>query len=175
MTFSGPSEPATKRPPASSAGLPREPRSLDVHVVDGALEPVVRLADRGRRERVRRRDVRAGGEVLPVDVEHEVGARQVEQVGIAGDVVRMVGEALAPVVLRVEPGVLDHRPPRAVEHEDPLREESSSLLRVSLTPSLSRPCLKRWEPEARGLFRRFLAWSPSCLQSFPGTDTLALG
>ena len=108
--------------------LAREPRPLDVHVAHGRLEPVVGLADRGRRERVRRRDVGAGGEVLPVDVEHDVRPGQVEQVGIAGDVARMVGEALAAVVLGVEPGVLDHRPPRAVEHEDPLIQQLPQTL-----------------------------------------------
>ena len=55
-------------------GLPREPRALDVHLVDGVLEPVVGLADRGRGERVRRRDVGAGLEVRAVDVEHDVRA-----------------------------------------------------------------------------------------------------
>ncbi len=108
--------------------LARQPRTFDVHVSNRRLEPVVGLPDRRRRERVRRRQVGAGGEVLPVDVEHEVGPGQVEQVGIAGDVARMVGEALAAIVLRVEPGVLDHRPPRAVQHEDPLLQQVPQTL-----------------------------------------------
>ena len=53
---------------------------------------------------------------------------QVEQVGVAGDVARMVGEALAAIVLGVEPRVLDHRPPRAVEHEDPLIQQLPQTL-----------------------------------------------
>ena len=120
-------------------GLPREPRSLDVHIVDGALEPVVRLADRGRGERVRRRDVRAGCQVPPVDVEHEVGARQVEQVRIAGDVLGMIGEAFTPVLLRVEPRVLDHRAPGAVEHEDPLVQKCCKAVCALFTSSRGLP------------------------------------
>src|SRR4029079_19590179 len=81
-------------------------------------------------------------------------------------------EALAAVVRVLEAGALEHRPPGAVEHEDPLAEKCfESVARFS---HVSLPCPKRWEPEARGLFRRFLAWSPSCLQSFPGRFRLAL-
>ena len=58
-TFSGPTEPATK-PPRLVGGLARKPRAGEVHLVDGVLERVVGLADRGRREGVRGRDVRAG-------------------------------------------------------------------------------------------------------------------
>ena len=64
-----------------------EPCPLDVELADVRLEAVVGLPDRGRREGVRRRDVGAGGEVLPVDVEHDLRPRDVEQVGIAGDIV----------------------------------------------------------------------------------------
>ena len=64
VTLSGPTEPATKRSPAASRAIRA---AGDVHLVDGVLEPVVGLADRGRRERVRRRDVGAGGEVALVD------------------------------------------------------------------------------------------------------------
>ena len=110
--------------------LPGETRAGDVHVADGVLEPVVGLPDPGRGEGVRRRDVGAGGEVLPVDVEHDVGTRQVEQVRIAGDVARMVGEPLAPVVGVLEPGQLEHRPPGAVEHEDPLAKKRLPVCRA---------------------------------------------
>ncbi len=63
-----------------------------------------------------------------MDVEHDVRPRQVEQVGIAGDVARMVGEALAAVVGVLEPGALQHGSPRAVEHDDPLVGEDASSL-----------------------------------------------
>ena len=115
--------------------LPREPGALDVHVVHGVLEPVVGLTDPGRRERVRRRDVGARLEVRAVDAEHDVRPRQVEQVGVAGDVARMVAEALAAVVLGREAGVLDHRPPGAVEHEDALCQQLSQSCLCAHMPS----------------------------------------
>ena len=46
--------------PVRPRRLARDSRAGDVHVVDRVLEPVVGLADRRRRERVRRRDVGAG-------------------------------------------------------------------------------------------------------------------
>ncbi len=83
-----------------------------------------------------------------MDVEHDVRPRQVEQVGVAGDVARMVGEALAAVVGVLEPGALEHRPPGAVEHEDPLAEKCfESVARVA---HVSLPCPKRWEPGLTG-------------------------
>ena len=59
---------------AVARGLARDPRAGDVHLVDGVLEPVVGLADRGRGEGVRRRDVGAGGEVALVDRADDVRA-----------------------------------------------------------------------------------------------------
>ena len=58
-----------------------------------ALQAVVGLADAGRGERVGGGDVGAGGQVLPVHVEDDVRPGQVEQVRVAGDVLRVVGEA----------------------------------------------------------------------------------
>jgi hypothetical protein len=58
-----------------------------------------------------------------VDVEDDVRAGQVEQVRITGDFVGVVGEAVAGVVLRRQLGALDHRPPRTVEHRDPLIQQ----------------------------------------------------
>ena len=60
-----------------------------------------------------------------MDVEDDVGARQVEQVGVAGHIAGMVGETLAAVVRVLEPGALQHRPPGAVEHDDPLVQQRS--------------------------------------------------
>jgi hypothetical protein len=104
-------------------GLPRQAGALEVHVVDGVLEAVVGLTDARRREGVRGRDVGAGREVRAVDVEDEVGPRQVEQVGVAADVAGMVAEALAAVVGLVQAEPLEHRPPGAVENDDPLRQQ----------------------------------------------------
>ena len=53
--------------------------------------------------------------------------REVEQVGIAGDVARMVAEPLAAVRLLPTHVALDEDAPRAVEHDDPPREKLLQL------------------------------------------------
>ena len=110
--------------PAELVGdLPREPRSLQRHLGCDVLEPVVGLADPRRGEGVRRRDVRAGLEVRAVDVAHDLRPRQVEQVRVAGDVERVVAEALAAVLLLPAHALLDQHAPRAVEDGDALPED----------------------------------------------------
>ena len=121
VTLSGPTEPAT-RPPYSSATSRGEPGALEVHLRRVGLERVVGLPDARRRERVRRRDVRAGLEVVVVDVAHDLGARDVEDVGIAGDVARVVAEALAAVRVLAAHLALDEHAPGAVEDGDALAE-----------------------------------------------------
>ena len=67
-----------------------------------------------------------------MDVEDDVRPGQVQQIGVAGELARMVGEARPAVVLRLETGVLEHRAPGAVEHEDPLAEKCfESVARVA--------------------------------------------
>ena len=135
-------------------GLSREARTFQVELADDSLQPVVGLADRRRRERVRRRDVGAGGEVLPVHVEDDVRPRQVQQVRVARELARVVTEALAAVVGVGQPRCLEHRPPGAVEDEDPLPEHlPQSRLCVHAVPPPRRR--KRAEGDVRGLFRRF--------------------
>ncbi len=112
---------------AVAGRLAGDPRPGEVHLVDERLERVVGLADRGRRERVRRRDVGAGGEVALVGGGDDVGPGQVEQVRVAGDVDRVVREALAAVVGGLQVGAVDQRPPGAVEHEDPLPGDPADL------------------------------------------------
>ena len=58
-----------------------------------------------------------------MDAEHDLRPGQVEKVGIAREVPGVVSEALARVVLRRQPGSLDHRPPGAVEHDNALAEK----------------------------------------------------
>ncbi len=84
---------------------------------------VVGLADRRRGERVRRRDVRAGLEVVVVDPRDDLRTREVEQVGIPGDVSRVVAEALAAVGVLAAHLALDEHAPGAVEDGDPLAED----------------------------------------------------
>ena len=103
-----------------TGSLARDPRTGDVHVVDGILERVVRLPDRRRRERVRRRDVGAGREVRVVHLAHDVRPRQVQQVRVVLHVAGMRREALTAEVGLGEAPALEENTPRAVEHEDPL-------------------------------------------------------
>ena len=82
------------------------------------------------------------------------GLGQVQQIGVAGELARMVGEARAAVVLRLETGVLEHRAPGAVEHEDPLRQQLPQTL-FRAHSLLSPPCLKRTgaqAPSSLGVF-----------------------
>jgi hypothetical protein len=102
---------------------PRDSRPFERHLGRVLLQPVVRLADARRRERVRRRDVRAGLEVAPVDVAHDLRPREVEQVGVAGDVLRMFCEAVAAVGVLPADVALDEHTPRPVEDDDPLSKE----------------------------------------------------
>ncbi len=110
-----------------AGGLARDARARVVQLVDRLLQPVVGLADRGRRERVRRRDVGAGGEVGVVHRADDLRLRQVEQVGVVEEVARVVGEPLAAEVGLVEPPALEQDAPRAVEHEDALLRQLPDL------------------------------------------------
>ena len=58
-----------------------------------------------------------------MDLGDDLRRGQVEEIGIALDVVRMVAEALAPILLLREAATMDEDTPRPVEHEDSLREE----------------------------------------------------
>ena len=110
--------------PAELVGdLPRELRALERHLGGNVLERVVRLADPRRREGVGGRDVGARLEVRAVDLAHDLGLRQVEQVRVPGDVERVVAEALAAVLLLATHTLLDQHAPRAVEDDDALPED----------------------------------------------------
>ena len=102
---------------------PGDARALDVHLVDVRLEAVVALGDGGRAERVGLDEVGAGGEVGVVDAGHDVGLRQHQDVGVALQVVAVIGEAGAAVVGIREAVPLHHRPHRAIEDEDAAGEE----------------------------------------------------
>ena len=104
-----------------------EPRALEAHLRGDPFERVVRLTDRRRGERVRRRDVRARGEVRVVDLRDDRRRGEVEEVGIALDVVRVRGKPLAAVLLLGEPAPMDEHAPGTVEHEDSLGEEFLEL------------------------------------------------
>jgi hypothetical protein len=61
-------------------------------------------------------------EVRVVDLRDDVRRGQVEEVGVALDVVRVRGEAVASILLLREPAPMDEHAPRTVEDEDPLGE-----------------------------------------------------
>ena len=100
--------------------LAREPRPGTAHVRGEVLDRVVGLPDRRRRERVRRRDVRPGGEVLVVDLGDELGPRQVQEIRVALDVAAVVGEQRAAILGLREPLPVDEDAPRPVVDRDPL-------------------------------------------------------
>ena len=66
----------------------------------------------------------------------DVRGRQVEEVGIALDVPRVLPEPLAAVLLLRELLPVDEHPPRPVEHEYSLRREAAGVVvRTSFTKS----------------------------------------
>src|SRR4029078_7640450 len=114
-------------------------------------ERIIRRADPGDSERVGRCDVGAGGEVVVVDPRDDLGPRDVQEIGVAGDVVRVVTKPLAPVCLLAAQLALDEDTPRPVENGDPFAEDALSALtrlRHSLLPS-SQP--GNAEPRSRAL------------------------
>src|SRR6266545_6771328 len=82
------------RGPLRTGGL-CQPRSFDVQLVRNVLELVVRLRDRRAAERVRLDDVRAGREILPVDLADHVGTREDQEIVVSPQILRMILEALA--------------------------------------------------------------------------------
>ena len=128
-------------------GAPREARAFEAHLGRGVAQVVVALSDTRRREGVRRRDVGAGGEVRVVDLADDLRVREVQEIGVALDVLVMPAEALASILALGEPAPVDEHAPRAVEHQDALREKLFDLCANVL--HLSPPGLKGPEPLAR--------------------------
>jgi len=72
-----------------------------------------------------------------VDARDDLGARDVQEVGVAGDVVRVVAEPVAAVRLLPAQLALDEHAPRAVEDGDSLAEdllETLTRIRHHTTP-----------------------------------------
>ena len=100
--------------------LARDARRGEVHLRDDPLESIVGLRDRRRVEGVGLEDVGAGFEVLRVDLAHDVGTRERQQVVVAAEVLVEVPEPLAAELRFRELVALDHRAHGAVQHEDAL-------------------------------------------------------
>ena len=78
--------------------VPGETRAFEAHLGGCVPEVVVGLPDAGRREGVRRRDVGARGEVGVVDLGDDLRMREVQEIGVALDVLVVIAEALAAVL-----------------------------------------------------------------------------
>ena len=105
----------------------RELRRLEVELVNEVLQAVVRLRDRGRVEGIGLDHVGARREVLQVDSPDDPGLRQHQQVVVAPEVLRMVGEALSTIVRLREPAALDHGAERPVQDQNALPEQGVEL------------------------------------------------
>ena len=102
----------------------RQARALEIELVGQRLEPVVGLHNRGAVERVRLDDVAARFEVLVVDPADQIGTREHQQVDVALEIAGVTLEAFAPKLLFGQLLALNHRAHRAIEHENPLRQQS---------------------------------------------------
>jgi hypothetical protein len=105
--------------------LARHARGGHVHLVRQRLHPVIGHGDALRVEAVGLDDVRAGGEVLAVDLADDRGLGQHQQVVVALEVVRPVLEALAAVLGLAQLVTLDHRTHGTVEYEEAAGEQVS--------------------------------------------------
>ena len=83
------------------------------------------MRQRGGVEGARFENVRPGRQIPGVNAADDLGFCQQQQVVVAFQVVRMVGEARTAIVGFGELATLDHRPHRAVEHEDALGEQGA--------------------------------------------------
>src|SRR5204862_3333631 len=96
-------------------------------------------------------DVGAGAQVGFVDRLDDLGPRQLEQVAVALEALRMVLEALAAVVGLAELVALDHRAHRAVEDDDPfledLRQGGGARVRLALHSADCRKPLESTRPQ----------------------------
>jgi hypothetical protein len=131
------------------SGGPGEPRGLVVELVGQVGHAVVGERDRGRVEGVGLDDVRAGLEVLLVDLPDDVRLGEREQVVVADEVGGPVGETLPAVAGLVGTVSLDRGPHRSVEHHDPLaqdRGEGCGRVRSVLDRHGDRGPLVRGQP-----------------------------
>src|SRR5207248_374512 len=153
----------------------RQTGSFEIHLLhDLGAERIVGLADRRRGERIGRCDVRAGREVVLVDAGDHLGPGDVQEVGVSGDVVRVVAEPLAAVGLLSAQLALDQHAPGAVEHRDSLAKDGFESLARSLHVDRSRLPARKRGNRAHERFRRLLTRSPSCLSKLSGTQRLAV-
>ncbi len=103
--------------------LTRQPGGGEVELRHQEFHVVIRHRNRGGVEAVGFQNIRARRQILGVDFLDDVRLCQAQQVVVAFQVVREVGKARAAIVGFVELVRLDHRPHRAVKHEDTLGKQ----------------------------------------------------
>ena len=93
-----------------------------VDLVDqlGLIEPVLALGDDGRRERVGGDDVGARQQVPEMEVADGIGLGEHQQVEVAGQRRRVIGEPVAAQFGLGQPERLELAAAGAVEHQDPI-------------------------------------------------------
>ncbi len=104
-----------------------EARAGDVELGDEVLGAVVGLGDPGRGERVGGDDVGAGAEIGEMEFAHRIGLRQDQDIVVAAQVARPVGEARPAIAGLAELEPLDLGAHGAVEHQDRLRGAAAQL------------------------------------------------
>jgi hypothetical protein len=92
----------------------------EVDVAHRMLQCIIGLADRGGVEGVGLADVGAGREIGVVQLGHEVGAGEAQQIVVALQRMAVILEMAVAEIILAEPLLLEHHAPRAVEHEDSL-------------------------------------------------------
>ncbi|MNO64973.1 hypothetical protein D3C76_557120 [compost metagenome] len=105
--------------------------TFDVQFVHQGFHAVVGLGYLGGVEGVGLEDVRPGIQVGLFDGTDDIRAGQHQQVVVALDVARPVGEAFATVVVLLEAVALDHRAHAAIENQDTLFESLLKSLETS--------------------------------------------
>ena len=134
VRFIGPMAPATQRGRSGRplgrrvARLARQPGGGEVELVREVLHAVVGERNALRVERVGLDDVGAGLEILVVDRADDVRPGEHQQVVVALQVAGPVSESLAAEVLLGKPVLLDHRPHRPVDDQDPLAQRGGQVL-----------------------------------------------
>ena len=113
-------------------GTARRLRRHDVHFESDVREPVVELGDRCRAERVGLHDVRAGREVLGVNLLDQIGMGDREDVAVALQVPIVMPETISPEVLLTQLLLLDAGAHRAVDDDDALLQQARQLAAPTL-------------------------------------------
>ena len=85
---------------------------------------VIGHRNRGRIERIRFENIRAGFKVLVVNRTNHRGPRQREQIVVTAQITFPIDKSLATIFRFRQSIALDHRAHRAVEHENALRQRA---------------------------------------------------